>query len=265
MKTFPLILLLTAAPLTVLADDAVPLAKDGKTYARHLAEVSRKAHKGVLAVVLRTDTVKDFPAGVAGASPSGSPKGETVREVLKNVSGDTLGTLEITYAGAGDHKASAAAIQSWIAHRALSTKNLYDPWPYDPKFSPKTRAQTLVDRTMKAHPELLVFAIHATPPRAKVNVIIGSNIGRIGKAADEDDLRVIQKGTTNLEVAEGGERFEVELPLNDAKGHRIGALGCVFAFHEGADKNALHAKAKRIRDELARSIPDSASLFKTGA
>ena len=118
-----------------------------------------------------------------------------------------------------------------------------------------TYAQRLVDETMRAHPELLVFAIHATPPGEKVNIIAGSNIGRIGKAADEDDARVIDKGQTNLEVAEGGERFEVELPLNDAHGKRIGALGTVFAYHAGSDKAALQARAIAIRDELARKIP----------
>ena len=42
------------------------------------------------------------------------------------------------------------------------------------------------------------------------NVIIASNIGRIGKKAVEDDLRVINTGKTNLEVNAKGDHFEVE-------------------------------------------------------
>ena len=51
-----------------------------------------------------------------------------------------------------------------------------------------------MDKTLAAHPELIILAIHATPPGSKTNVILGSNIGRIGKAADDDDLRVINQG-----------------------------------------------------------------------
>ena len=54
----------------------------------------------------------------------------------------------------------------------------------------------LTERTVAAHPDLLVMMIHAMPPKARHNVIIGSNIGRFGKQADEDDLRVIEKGST---------------------------------------------------------------------
>ena len=128
-------------------------------------------------------------------------------------------------------------------------------------FSTTTNAQRLVDRVVAAHPELLVMAIHATPPGKTTNIIIGSTIGRIGKIADEDDLRIINAGTTNLEVAESGDRFETELPLNDASGKRIGALGLVFRYAAGDDKDALHAKGRAIRDELAVMIPANAALF----
>ena len=48
----------------------------------------------------------------------------------------------------------------------------------------KIYAQELVNATMAAHPDLLVVAMHVTPPGASENVIIASNIGRIGKKAD---------------------------------------------------------------------------------
>ena len=187
-----------------------------------------------------------------------------VQVPLKNVSGDVLGRSRSPSPRARRTRwRQAERIGAYVSHRVLSAKNLADPYPYDVHRSANTYAQRLVDETMRAHPELLVFAIHATPPGEKTNIIIGSNIGRIGKAADEDDSRVIDKGTTNLEIPEGVRRFEVELPLNDAAGHRIGALGEVFAFTPGVDKEASHNHAIAIRDELARRIPDSAALFKT--
>lgn len=257
-------LMLSAAGLgSAVADDQVPVAVHGQTYARHLAQVARHAHPEVTGIVIHAVPAAGKPPVLAGASPADPPKGTTLQAPLLNVSGDPIGTADVTFTNDGDHKATEAAIQSYIGKRVLSPKNLMDPYPYDPAFKSNTYAQALVDKMMRKHPELLVFAIHATPPGQKVNIIIGSNIGRIGKQADEDDLRVIEKGSTNREVAEAGNRFEAELPLNDAKGQRIGALGAVFAYKNGDDKAALEKQAIEIRDALARQIPDSAALFKT--
>ena len=44
-------------------------------------------------------------------------------------------------------------------------------------------AQKLVDETLAKHPEVIILAFHVTPPNSKENVIIASNIGRIGKKA----------------------------------------------------------------------------------
>jgi hypothetical protein len=89
-------------------------------------------------------------------------------------------------------------------------------------------AQTLIDQAVAQHPDVLVLAMHVTPPNTTDNVIIASNIGRIGKKADADDLAVIQTGKAKLEVNAPGDRFEVELPLQDVSHHTIGALGVVF-------------------------------------
>ena len=118
----------------------------------------------------------------------------------------------------------------------------------------KIYAQELVDQAVARNPGLLVMVMHVTPPKTQDNVIIASNIGRIGKLADEDDLRVIETGKSNLEVNSGGDRFEVELVLHDAVGENIGALGLVYPYKKGIDKAALEKRAIAIRDALARRI-----------
>ena len=123
-----------------------------------------------------------------------------------------------------------------------------------------TYAQKLVDDIMAKHPELLILAMHVTPPNSADNVIIASNIGRIGKKADEDDMRVIQTGQPNLEVNSTGKRFEVELVLQDKSGKTIGALSAVFAYKAGDDKSELQKQAEKIRDEMRRRIPSAAKL-----
>ena len=125
----------------------------------------------------------------------------------------------------------------------------------------KIYAQELVDRTVAANPDLLVVAMHVTPPKALENVIIASNIGRIGKPADPDDLRVIETGKANVEVAGGGKRIEVELPLRDVTDATIGALGLVWPYRPGQDQASFELEAQRIRDALATRILNAANLM----
>jgi len=109
----------------------------------------------------------------------------------------------------------------------------------------KIYAQELVDRAVANHPDLLVVVMHVTPPKADWNVVIASNIGRIGKPGDEDDLRVIATGKPNLEVGHGGKRYEVELVLRDVAGETLGALGLVWPYAAGQDKAPFEKKPRR--------------------
>src|SRR5579859_5777662 len=123
-------------------------------------------------------------------------------------------------------------------------------------------AQKLVDEALDRHPEVILMAIHAKPPGHK-NLIVASNFGRIGKIGDEDALRCIRTGKSNLEVAANGKHFEDELILLDASGKTIGALGVVFNYKAGDDKMALEKIAKQVRDEMKAKLPTESALFKS--
>src|SRR5260370_34512785 len=97
-------------------------------------------------------------------------------------------------------------------------------------------AQKLLDETLSKHKDVVIMAMHVTPPGKTENVIIASNIGRIGKKADEDDMRVIETGKPNLEVNKKGDHLEVELVIQDQPGKTIGALSIAFDY-----KNAKEA------------------------
>jgi hypothetical protein len=127
--------------------------------------------------------------------------------------------------------------------------------------SGKIFAQKLVEETMEKHPDLLIFVYHVTPPGQTGNVIVASNIGRIGKKADEDDMRVINTGKPNLELNSYGDHFEVEMALKDGAGKTIGALATVFAYKGGDDKEKLHQKGESIRLEVEKQAPTKAKLF----
>lgn len=122
-------------------------------------------------------------------------------------------------------------------------------------------AQKLVQDTLAKHPDVVIMAFHVTPPHSSTNVIIASNIGRIGKVADDDDLRVIHTEKSNLEVNETGNHFEDECVLRDKEGHNIGAVGIVFNYKKGDDKAKLAAAADAIRDEMSQSIVNIGKLF----
>ena len=124
----------------------------------------------------------------------------------------------------------------------------------------KIYAQKLLDETLAKHKEVVIMAMHVTPPGKTDNVIIASNIGRIGKKADEDDMRVIETGKPNLEVNKKGDHFEVELVLQDRSGKTIGAVGIVFNYEKGKEAE-FQKNAEQIRDEMKQKTPTLGKLF----
>src|SRR5579864_4797906 len=124
----------------------------------------------------------------------------------------------------------------------------------------KIFAQKLLDETLAKHKEVVIMAMHVTPPGKTDNVIIASNIGRLGKKADEDDMRVIDTGKPNLEVNKKGDHYEVELVMQDQSGKTIGAVGIVFMNEKGKEQEFLK-KATEIRDDMKAKTPTLAKLF----
>ncbi len=154
----------------------------------------------------------------------------------------------------------ALAIRNELARDTSYAANLTQQAVDDPNIPLDSYAQRIVDQELAKHRDVMILAIHATTPKNTDPEILASNIGRIGKKADDDDMRVVRDGKTNLEVNRDLMRYEVELPLNDAAGQRIGALGVVFPLTAHTNQPARHAEAIRIRNEIARQIPSPAKL-----
>ncbi len=146
--------------------------------------------------------------------------------------------------------------------QAIAGMRHVDPKEMDATYTKQAPyAQQLVDEALANHPEVILIAIHAKPPGHK-NVIIASNFGRIGKIGDEDDLRCIRTGKSNLELNSTGKHFEDELILVDSSGKTIGALGVVFNYKPGDDKAAMAKLAEQVRDEMKAKLPSEAALFR---
>ncbi len=143
--------------------------------------------------------------------------------------------------------------------QAVAGMRKVQPKEMDPTYTkPAPFAQKLVNEALATHPEVILIAIHAQPPGHK-NLIVASNFGRIGKIGDEDDMRCIRTGKSNLEV--NGNHFEDELALKDQSGRTVGALGVVFNYKPGDDKTALIKIADKIGDEMKAQIPTQSALF----
>ncbi len=188
-----------------------------------------------------------------------------VELVLRDVAGTNLGALGLVfpYKNGDDKKAlekKAIGIRDWLAKRILNAANLVELHPYEPLATTKTHAQKLVDDTLSRHSEVIVLAMHVTPPKAKDNIIIASNFGRIGKKADDDDMKVINSGEPIVGVYGEDKRYGVELPLRDASGKTVGALSVGFRYKGGDDEKAFLAKAEKLRDELQKRVPSVEKL-----
>ncbi len=278
-----------AASLLLLATSAVcaGTAQTGN-YAQFLMAASIKTHPSVRAETIVVDTGSGHQPVVVTANAtrkmsaaqlrakglsSSGPDAVTTRKTahgwvvslpLDDVAGRPVGRVRIAFK-ANVHVSSAAQSQASHIAKALSSRvlkpgNLLEPFPYVAHAPPTdTVAQALVDRMLKQHPQVLIIGLHANMPGNK-NVILASNIGRIGKAADDDDMRVIKTGKANLEVNKDGTRFEVELPLLDRAGATVGAVGIVFAYKQGDDKQRMVKWATAIRDEMRRAIASASAL-----
>jgi len=185
---------------------------------------------------------------------------------LLDASRRTVGALavQLPYKDHADKQAlqaAATAVRDELARRISHVANLLEPASLDPRVPLENYGQKLVDTAMAAHPEIEILALHANIPKSADNVIVASNIGRIGKKGDEDDLRLIRTEKPNLEVNEAGNRFEVELVLRDVSGTNIGAVGIVYGYKAGDDKLGLQRQAEQVEAALSRRITNAGNLF----
>lgn len=156
---------------------------------------------------------------------------------------------------------AAPIVAQETREQAVAGMRKVDPKEMDATYTKAAPfAQKLVDDALASHPEVILIAIHAQPPGHK-NVIVASNFGRIGKIGDEDDMRCIHTGKANLEISPSGNHFEDELVLQDQSGKTIGALGVVFNYKPGDDKEAMAKIATQIRDEMKAKTPSASALF----
>ncbi len=236
-----------------------PDSTDNVIIASNFGRIGKKAD---------ADDLKVIQTGKPTAELNKSGDRFSVELPLHDVGGNAIGALAVAFPyEAGDDKTKlqkqAEKISDELGRRITYVANLLEPVGWNPQVPKHIYAQQLVDETLAKHREVLILAIHAVPPDMKDTVIIASNIGRIGKKADDDDMKVIETGRPNLEVNEKGDRFEAEIVLQDASAKPIGALSVVFPYKSGDDKARFQQMAEKLRDEMKEKTPTLGKLFES--
>jgi hypothetical protein len=123
-------------------------------------------------------------------------------------------------------------------------------------------AENLLLATMSAHPYLRKMGLHGVPPGANTSVLLANaNATRIGVKTTEGDFAAVKDGKTSCARRDDGSYYNMKMPMFDAAGRRIGILVMEIPYTSAVnDEDAIH-QAESLRQELAKQIPDFASLF----
>jgi len=126
----------------------------------------------------------------------------------------------------------------------------------------KIMAQKLVDELAARHPELIRIGLHLTPPDRLDNIIVACNIAaRVGQKSDPEDLKAMHTGQPVVLKEQGN--FDVTLPLHNAFGKVIGAIGLTFEPQGDEPESRAAERAKKIAAEVERRITSKAKLFES--
>jgi len=271
-------------------DPSIPL----DTYAQFLVDDTLTKNQGVVIVALHIKAPKgsDYPLLASNIGRIGKPADESDKGVietgkpvlavskdgdrlevklqLQDLSGDVVGAVAIVFPYKGQARPQAAledeflrraeSIRDKLRRRIANAENLYEPYPYVPGIQsilpPGSFANDLVEKTLARHPEVLILALRVKPPNGDGYRIVASNIGRVGKKADANDMKVIETGQPS--VAAVDQRVEVEVPLHTKSGNTIGAMSAVYL---GSGEAGFVAKAQALETEVRQEIPKAARLF----
>ena len=276
-----------AAPTTPRPQPAA-----GATYAQYLVDSMLALHPELVDVYVHAtppDSALSVLIAAKGGARVGQPSGADDIDVFKtgnprveiNRRGDqnvevvvplfdiyqqSIGAVEVVfpYPPGTDEDAlikKGGQYRDEMSRRILELASLFEPIQVDSRVPVDTYAQYLVDDELGRNPGIEVIVLHARTPRTGTDYpVVASNIGRIGKAGDPDDLAVITSGQAKYAIDARGKRYEAKLPLADASGATVGAVAVIFPYTPLSSANALQATAQQIANELRGRITSAAQL-----
>jgi hypothetical protein len=122
----------------------------------------------------------------------------------------------------------------------------------------KIFAQKLVEETLAKHPEFDEISISANTGRGCIG-IASTDKSDVGEKCEKEDSEPMRTGKPVVEKEKDG--FDVSLPLHDAGGTMIGAVGFGFKPAPGQTPGSVTELARKIAAEMELQIPSKAKLF----
>jgi hypothetical protein len=126
-------------------------------------------------------------------------------------------------------------------------------------------AQTLTERSLLRHPDVLVVAFHAQIPGEAINRVVAINQAQwpkfLWRPSDDIDTDTAKTQRTVVQVIPATHRMEVHMPLHSNVGETIATIVCVWSFKDEEEAPELMRKSQQIRDELAPGIVSLAQLL----
>ena len=123
----------------------------------------------------------------------------------------------------------------------------------------KSMAQKLVEDTHAQHPEATEIGIVTISARG-CRTIASTDSKDIGEKCEADDSAPMKTGKPYAEKEKDG--YDISLPLHDATGKAIGAVGIEFKLEAGQTAASMTERAKQIAGEMEKQIPSKAALSK---
>jgi hypothetical protein len=128
----------------------------------------------------------------------------------------------------------------------------------------KIFAQSLVEETLAAHPEITGLEIATTPPgETRCMTIAANKTNDVGKKCEKDEFTAMNTHNPYLvqEVQGDKEVYGVTIPIHDAQGTFISAIGIEFKSEPNQRESDIVAVAEQITEELERKVPLKETLF----
>jgi iron complex outermembrane receptor protein len=186
---------------------------------------------------------------------------------LRSVTDDTIGALGVVFRySTGQSEAAfledATEMRNRLREVIPSVAALLEPFTMGTGQG-DTLAQRLTMQALARHPDLLVIAMHVTPPGGATNKVIAINEPKfIGRDSDAVDTDTEKTGKIVMQVIPATHRMEVHMPMLAADGSRVGTICTVYLWEDERQAADYFVRSLAMRDELRPLIPSYESLFK---
>ena len=177
---------------------------------------------------------------------------------LTDAVGQEIAVLNFTWAPSSKENVRSELelsdqIRNNISRHVLNVANLYDRFPYSNITEPD-EVKALVNSILNTHSEIKIVAIRGYLANSKELILLGSSFGRVGKKADEDDLKVLSTNSINVALFANNTRMGIDFQLKNVDNQVIGTINLGVKNDPTLTKVKTLDLANQVQLELKNTI-----------